>query len=107
MRAGELKKRIEILRPANFTNEYGEESEEELVSLYSVRAQVTYSDGSLSTSSDDYLVTYSITFTIRNHIKDLNEKDIIGYNNNKYKIVSIVPNEARQLINIKTELIDE
>lgn len=106
MRAGELKKRIEILRPAVLTNEYGEE-EEDLVSLYSVRAQVTYSDGSLSTSSDDYIVTYTVTFIIRNHIKDLNEKDIISYNNNKYKIVSIIPNEARQLITIKTELIDE
>lgn len=106
MRAGELKKRIEILRPAVLTNECGEE-EEELVSLYSVRAQVTYSDGSLSTSSDDYIVTYTVTFIIRNHIKDLNEKDIINYNNNKYKIVSIIPNEARQLITIKTELIDE
>lgn len=106
MRAGELKKRIEILRPAVLTNECGEE-EEDLVSLYSVRAQVTYSDGSLSTSSDDYIVTYTVTFIIRNHIKDLNEKDIISYNNSKYKIVSIIPNEARQLITIKTELIDE
>lgn len=106
MRAGELKHRITIKRPVKTKNKFGE-TVSDYLDIYSIRAEVKYSEGTRQTEDGIIFTNYIITFNIRQFYNDIIESDIVEYNNKRYRILSIVPFEKSQFISLKTELINE
>ena len=105
MRAGQLNKLIQILTPTTTTNEFGEQ-----VQTYKVkketRAKVDYVSGDRTISNNEIIYSYTKDFKVRIYV-DVQETDIIKYNNKKWRITSVEPIPEYQEKIIKTELINE
>lgn len=70
------------------------------------RANVIYNNSNKTTEFGEMFMTYEVIFQIRyyHHIDDF---DIINYNGEDWRIVSIEPQREQQLINIKASKVNE
>lgn len=105
MKAGLLDEIIEIYKSEIVVNEYGER-EEQFIKKCSTRAYVSWSGGNRSITNDEIFHTYTKTFTVRSYIPVV-ETDIIKWQNNNYRIITIEHRKGYNGIIIIAELINE
>lgn len=105
MNAGRLNEVITIERPQIKVNEFGA-NKFEYNPLIKTRADVSYEGGARTIENDEVIFSYNKVFTIR-YYHQIDEKDRIIWNNKKWRILSIEPDKSKQLITIRTELINE
>ena len=107
MRAGSLQFVIEVLKPDIEKNVYGEDYCT-YVHKFGTRANVIYNNGNRTVENDEIIFAYDVTFQIRMyHFFNINEKDRIVFAGKQYRILSIEVQKLAQLINIRTEQINE
>ena len=106
MIAGKLNKVIDIEELNLVKNKFGEIEVEEWVTKFTTRAQVTYQNGNRIDENNELFFAYQITFTVRRYHK-INELNRVVYNGKYYRILSIEENDDAQLINLRTELIND
>lgn len=105
MNAGRLTEVISIERPSIAQNDFGANSIQWQKHIQT-RADVTFESGTRVTENNEVIFSYNKVFTIR-YYHDIDEKDRIIWNGKKWRILSLEPDKAKQLITIKTELINE
>lgn len=105
MRAGTLREIISVESPTPTTNEYGERTYEYEEKI-KTRASVEYLKGNRILENDEIFNAYTKVFTTRYYHK-IKEDDIIVWNENRYRILTIEPDRERQKLIITTELINE
>lgn len=105
MKAGLLNEIIEIWRSVEQINDYGEVTDEWQLH-YTTRAQVSWSGGRRTLDHNEVVFDYTKTFTLRYYV-DVTEKDIIKWQNNKYRILSIEHRRGFNGIIIQAELIHD
>ena len=105
MRAGLLTEPITIQELVTVKDEYGA-NKTEYKDIISTRAQITYNTGNRENQNNEILNTYQKTFTIRLYHK-VNEKMIILWKGEKYRILGINKELYKQSISITTERINE
>lgn len=105
MRAGLLDTPITILRPTTTQNEFGE-----MVQTYdklkTTRARVIHNGGTRGLENTEVFYGYRKVFEVWKHL-DIKETDIIIYNDEKWRILSIDLDKQQLKKTISTELIDE
>ena len=105
MNAGRLTEVISIERPSIAQNDVGANSIQWQKHIQT-RADVTFESGTRATENNEVIFSYNKVFTIR-YYHDIDEKDRIIWNGKKWRILSLEPDKAKQLITIRTELINE
>lgn len=105
MRAGLLTEEITIQTPVSIKDIYGADSIR-WDNIINTRAQVSYNSGQRQNQNNEIVHSYTITFTIR-YYHNVNERMIIIWKGNKYRILSINRELYKQSITITTELINE
>ena len=105
MNAGRLTEVISIERPFVEQNEYGANGIQWRAHI-TTRADVQFETGTRATENNEVIFSYNKVFTIR-YYHDIDEKDRIIWNGKKWRILSLEPDKAKQLITIRTELINE
>lgn len=105
MRAGLLTEEISFTEAIITKNAYGA-SETEWNTVFTTRAKVIYQSGSRAVENNEIVNIYLLSFIIRIY-HQINEKMIIIYNSNKYRILSIEKNKITQSLTINAELINE
>lgn len=105
MRAGLLRDTVTFKEPVSVKNEYGADSIR-WDDVISTRAQVSYNSGQRQNQNNEIVHSYTITFTIRYYHK-INERMVILWKGNKYRILSINRELYKQSITIISELINE
>lgn len=105
MRAGLLKDTITFQQPVSVKDIYGADSIR-WDNVITTRAQVSYNSGQRQNQNNEIVHSYTITFTIR-YYHNINERMIIVWKGNKYRILSINRELYKQSITIITELINE
>lgn len=105
MNGGRLTEVITIERPTIVQNDFGA-NKFQWQNYIQTRADVQYESGTRATENDEVIFSYNKIFTIR-YYHDIDEKDRIIWNNKKWRILSIEPDKSKQLITIRTELINE
>ena len=105
MNGGRLTEVITIERPSIAQNDFGANNLQWQKHIQT-RADVQYESGTRATENDEVIFSYNKIFTIR-YYHDIDEQDRIIWNNKKWRILSIEPDKAKQLITIRTELINE
>ena len=105
MNAGRLTEVISIERPSIAQNDFGA-NRIQWQKHIQTRADVTFESGTRATENNEVIFSYNKVFTIR-YYHDIDEKDRIIWNGKKWRILSLEPDKAKQLISIKTELINE
>lgn len=105
MNGGRLTKLITIERPSIEQNDFGANGIQWNQHIQT-RADVTFESGTRATENNEVIFSYNKIFTIR-YYHNIDEKDRIIWNNKKWRILSIEPDKSKQLITIRTELINE
>lgn len=105
MRAGLLTEEITIQAPVTIKDIYGADSIR-WDDVISTRSQVSFNSGQRQNQNNEIVHSYTITFTIR-YYHNINERMIIVWKGNRYKILSINREIHKQSITIITELINE
>ena len=105
MNAGRLTELITIERPSIAQNDFGANSIQWLKHILT-KADVAFESGTRATENNEVIFSYNKIFTIR-YYHDIDEQDRIIWNQKKWRILSIEPDKAKQLITIRTELINE
>lgn len=105
MRAGLLTEEIMIKEPVAVKDMYGA-NQTRWDDVTSTRAQVTFNSGQRQNQNNEIVHSYTITFTIRYYHK-VDERMIIVWKGNRYRILSINRELYKQSITIITELINE
>lgn len=105
MNAGRLNEFILVQKPIIKQNKYGA-TESEWIDYYTTRTDVQFSSGSRTIVNNEISFVYEKTFTIRFY-HDIKESYRIIWKDNKYRILSIEEDRDKQLITIRTQLINE
>lgn len=105
MNAGGLTEIIEVLSPNIVINDVGEQTTEYIAKL-TTRANVRYDRGNRDIENNEIVYNYNISFIVRRYV-DVDEFDIIRWNNKQYRILSVEPQKELQQITIQTEKINE
>lgn len=105
MEAGKLRNRIVFLSRNLTENEYNEQSIE-YVTYKETRAQVIYKTGNKTIQNDEIVQIYNTTFVVRYYLQ-INETMLIEYNNERYRILSIISDAQKQSKTIYTEKVNE
>ena len=105
MNAGILNELIQIYRSVTVTNDYGERSETYELK-YTTRANVNWDSGSRIDSNEEIQYTYEKTFRIRSYVPIV-ETDIIKWQDNDYRILTLERRRQTNEIIVKTRLINE
>lgn len=105
MNAGRLTEVISIERPSIAQNDFVANSIQWQKHIQT-RADVTFESGTRATENNEVIFSYNKVFTIR-YYHDIDEKDRIIWNGKKWRILSLEPDKTKQLITIRTELINE
>lgn len=105
MNSGRLTEVITIERPSTAQNDFGATNVQWLKHIQT-RADVTFESGTRATENNEVIFSYNKVFTVR-YYHDIDEKDRIIWNRKKWRILSLEPDKAKQLITIRTELINE
>ena len=105
MNAGRLTEVISIERPSIAQNDFGANSIQ-WQKYIQTRADVTFESGTRAIENNEVIFSYNKVFTIR-YYHDIDEKDRIIWNGKKWRILSLEPDKTKQLITIRTELINE
>lgn len=105
MNAGRLTEVITIVRPKTMVNDYGA-NKTEYAPYIQTRADVSYESGTRAIENNEVIFSYNKIFTIR-YYHNIDENDRIIWNKKKWRILSIEPDKSKQLITIRTELINE
>lgn len=105
MNSGRLTEIITIERPSTVQNDFGANSIKWKKHIQT-RADVTFESGTRATENNEVIFSYIKVFTVR-HYHDVDESDRIIWNKKKWRILSLEPDKAKQLITIRTELINE
>ena len=101
MQAGILKERIQVQRPTVRTDEYGA-NVIEYNNIINTRAAATNKSGNRA----KIVYNYIKSFTVR-YYHNIQENDIIIWNNKKYRITDIDEVRDKQYKIINTELIND
>lgn len=102
--SGLLKHKIDIFRSTITKNSYGEDVEE-LTMVRSTRARVISNGASRTTENGEIYLPEGKTFVVR-YYNNVQDYDIIKYNNSNYRITRIDRNEDQRTITITTEIIN-
>ena len=105
MRCGLLRESIDIYRPITTQNEFGEMVQEYKI-WYCTRARAVSNGGSRTLLNNELFYPYRNIFEVHQYV-DVNETDVIHYDNKKYRILSIDLDRSQMKKVIMTELIDE
>lgn len=105
MRAGTLTEKVTILRAITTVNSVGEEDKKYNI-LCNTRCKADNSSGNKSIENNEIVFNYIKTFYFRYYV-DVQETDIIIYQDKKYRILTIEKNKAFQEIKAQAELINE
>ena len=105
MRCGLLKDNIDIYRAITSQNEFGE-MVQEYRPWYCTRARAVSNGGSRELMNNEIFYQYRKIFEVHQYV-DVNETDVIHYDNKKYRILSIDLERNQMKKVIITELIDE
>lgn len=105
MRCGLLKDKIDIYRPISTQNEFGE-MVQEYKPWYCTRSWIVSNGGSRTLLDNEIFYSNRKIFELHQYV-DVNETDIIHYDNKKYRILSIDLDRNQMKKVIMTELIDE
>lgn len=105
MRCGLLKDKIDIYRPITSQNEFGEMIQE-YKPWYCTRSRVVSNGGSRELMNNEIFYPYRKVFEVHKYV-DVNETDVIHYDNKRYRILSIDLDRTQMKKVIMTELIDE
>lgn len=106
MESGLLRHIIEIQTPVIEKDEYGANT---LVwqTLKKTRAAAKIENGNRVNENNEIVFAYQVRFSVRYYHQDIKETDRIIFNNKKYRILAIFPDNQLQRIIIDTELINE
>lgn len=105
MQAGTLNEIIQLYRTVTVINDYGERSET-LEQKYTTRANVSWDSGNLTDTNDEIFHAYTKTFRMRSYVPIV-ETDVIQWQNNKFRILSIEHRRESNEIIVRAELINE
>lgn len=105
MRAGLLTERVIFQSPVLLTNEFGEKIQS-YEDKFTTRANVVNGKGGRGIENDEIFYSYTKIFTIRIY-NNPSERDIILYDEKKYRILTISKNKDKMVYEIETELINE
>lgn len=105
MRSGLLKDNIEIQRPVDEVNEY-HELVRDYKTLYIEKSQVIDDSGNREEINGEITHSYTKTFKVWYYV-DVEETDLILFENHKYRILNIVLDKQLKTKIIKTERVEE
>lgn len=105
MQAGILKERIQVQRPTVRTDEYGA-NVIEYNNIINTRAAVINKSGNRANENGEIVYNYIKSFTVR-YYHNIQENDIIIWNNKKYRITDIDEVRDKQYKIINSELIND
>ena len=105
MRAGLLNEIITIKRATITKNVYGEE-EETWSTVYTTRARIEQTKSDKVIENDEVIMTYTKTFQMRYYVP-IQPFDVIEWNSQKYRVMSIDKDRANVHIIVIGELINE
>lgn len=105
MIAGLLKETIEIFKPFQRKNEYGE-VEDYFEKSFKTKSQVIYNSGNKIVENNEITSDYKLQFVVRIYHK-ISEQDRIKYDNKFYQIESIEKNKQFQLLRINASIVQE
>ena len=105
MRAGLLTECIDIYSPSATTNQFGEENNVNVLKAIT-RARVIHNNGNRTLQNSEVFYSYNKTFQVRIYV-NVDEFDLIKYDNKFYRILSLDKNKEEQLITINTELVND
>lgn len=105
MQAGRLNEVIEIYKPEVERNQYG--GQETNYTLYKkTRSAIRQISGRRTEENNEIVYDYDRQFVVRYYI-DIEDLDVIKWNNNRYRVLSIDPLKSTQEKVIYTQLINE
>lgn len=104
MRSGDLKERIKIYSLHKTATVYGD-TRDEYIYNYTCRARVNYSSG--NRTDDNGAIFYSVDreFIVRSYVP-VHDTDIIVWNNQNWRILSMDPSKTLNDILIRTTKIE-
>ena len=106
MIAGTLNEIIEVQEIKVVKNTFGEIESTEYEPKFKTRAEVVFSAQNRVNDNQELFYPQSVNFRVRFYHK-IGELDIIVWKERKYRILAIEPNKKSQLIEVRTELINE
>lgn len=106
MNAGTLFHDIVIEKPQIVVNDDFGSQTETWVKYIRTKADVVWESGNRMTDNDEIFYSWNMTFKIR-YYHDVNEKMRIVWRNKRYRILSIMPDRIKQVLTIRTELIND
>lgn len=105
IRAGLLTDVIDIYSPSASTNQFGEESTVNVLKSIT-RARVIHNNGNRTLQNSEVFYSYNKTFQVRIYV-NVDEFDLIKFNDKFYRILSLDKDKEQQLITINTELVND
>lgn len=105
MIAGLLKEIIEIYKPFQIKNEYGE-VEDAFEKAFKTKAQVIYNSGNRIVDNNEIFNEYRIQFIVR-YYHNISENDRIKYDNKWYQIEAIEKSKQYQLQKLNCVIVNE
>lgn len=105
MISSQLRDRIDILQQVTSRNEFGV-TEISYEFKYSTRARVNYSNGSRTMDNDEIFYSVDRDFIVRSYVPIV-DTDIIEWNDEKWRVLTIDKNKHYNNILIRTTKINE
>lgn len=105
MKAGQLKEKIAVLFPSINTSEFGE-NKTEYIAKYITRAAVKITSQNRENTNNEIFYSTTVEFTVRSYNK-IDDFDRIEWKGKQYRILSIIPNDLYQEIQVITEVVNE
>ena len=105
MQAGLFNKPINLYRPRDTVNSYGERNTE-WEWFYGTRAGVAYSSSAREFVNQEEFFAYTVTFTVRSYVP-VSERDQIEFRGKRFRILTIEERELQNDKVIQAELINE
>ena len=105
MQAGLFNKPINLYRPRDTVNPYGERTTE-WEWFYGTRAGVSYSSSNREFVNQEEFFSYTVTFTVRYYVP-VGERDQVEYRGKRFRILTIEERELQNDKVIRAELINE
>ena len=105
MRAGLLTEDIEITRPVESKNEFGEKvlTYEQ---FYTTKARPIYGGGNRAQENGEILYNYNLSFEIYDYVQ-VKDTDHILYEENEYRILSIEHNKHQMKKIVRVEKVND
>lgn len=103
--AGKLKEIIEIYSNTITKDEYGQEVETKVLKC-STKADLKHTNGNRELENSEIVHNYNKTLTVRYYV-DVDDYDIIKWENKFYRVIDIEPNRDYQFKTITMEKIND